>query len=172
MGAEAMAAVEHFLPETDVHPIDIVETLAEQADWEFDRVGEDQIAVAVQAVWRTYSLSLIWSRRDDMLRLISTFEFNPPAERAAEFHALLNIVNDKVWGGSFTHWRDEALLAYRSGLTLAGGAHATPEQVEAMVLTAIGLSERFYPAFQLVGWAEESAEAAAAIAIEHAFGTA
>ena len=74
MGAEAMAAVEHFLPETDLHPIDIVETLAEQAEWEFDRVGEDQIAVAVEGVWRTYSLSLIWSRRDDMLRLISTFE--------------------------------------------------------------------------------------------------
>lgn len=167
-----MAAVEHFHPETDVHPIDIVETLAEQAEWEFDRVGEDQIAVAVEAVWRTYSLSLIWSRHDDMLRLISTIEFNPPDERVAEFHRLLNLVNDKVWGGSFTLWREEGLLSYRSGLTLAGGAHATPEQVEAMVLTAIGLSERFYPAFQLVGWGDESAEEAADIAIEQAFGTA
>jgi hypothetical protein len=167
-----MAAVEHFLPETDVHPIDIVETLAEQAEWEFDRVGEDQIAVAVEAVWRTYSLSLIWSHRDDMLRLISTFEFNPPEERLAELHRLLNIVNDKVWGGSFTHWADEKLLAFRSGLTLAGGAHATPEQIEAMVLSAIGLSERFYPAFQLVGWADDSAEDAAEMAIEQAFGTA
>ncbi|HUF88033.1 MAG TPA: YbjN domain-containing protein [Thermohalobaculum sp.] len=167
-----MAAVEHFLPETDVHPIDIAETLAEQAAWEFDRVGEDQIAVAVEAVWRTYSLSLIWSRHDDMLRLISTIEFNPPEARVAEFHHLLNIVNDKVWAGSFTLWREEKILAYRSGLTLAGGAHATPEQVEAMVLTAIGLSERFYPAFQLVGWGEESAEEAAAIAIGQAYGTA
>lgn len=172
MGAEAMAAVEHFLPETDLHPIDIVETLAEQAEWEFDRVGEDQIAVAVEGAWRTYSLSLIWSRRDDMLRLISTFELNPPEPRLAEFHRLLNIVNDKVWGGSFTLWRAEKVLAYRSGLTLAGGAHATPEQVEAMVLTAVGLSERFYPAFQLVGWGEEDAEDAAGIAIEQAFGTA
>lgn len=172
MGAETMAAVEHFLPEADLHPIDIVETMAEQAEWEFDRVGEDQIAVAVEGAWRTYSLSLIWSRHDDMLRLISTFEFNPPAERIAEFHRLLNLVNDKAWGGSFTHWADEKLLAYRSGLTLAGGAHATPEQVEAMVLTAIGLTERFYPAFQLVGWSDEDAEEAAAIAIDQAFGTA
>ena len=172
MGAEAMAAVEHFLPEADVHPIDIVETMAEAAEWEFDRVGEDQIAVAVEGAWRTYSLSLIWSRHDDMLRLIATFELNPPAERAGEFHRLLNIVNDKVWGGSFTHWPDEKILAYRSGLTLAGGAHATPEQIEAMVLTAIGLTERFYPAFQLVGWSEETAEEAAEIAIGHAYGTA
>lgn len=167
-----MAAVEQYLPETDVHPIDIVETMAEQAEWEFDRVGEDQIAVAVEGVWRTYSLSLIWSRHDDMLRLISSFELNPPEERLAEFHRLLNLVNDKVWGGSFTLWREEKILAYRSGLTLAGGAHATPEQIEAMVLTAIGLSERFYPAFQLVGWSDEDAETAAGIAIDQAFGTA
>ena len=172
MGAEAMAAVEHFLPEADVHPIDIVETMAEAAEWEFDRVGEDQIAVAVEGQWRTYSLSLIWSRHDDMLRLIATFELNPPDARATEFLRLLNLVNDKVWGGSFTHWADEKLLAYRSGLTLAGGAHATPEQVEAMVLTAIGLAERFYPAFQLVGWSDETAEEAVEVAIGQAYGTA
>lgn len=167
-----MAAAEQFLPETDVHPIDIVETMAEQAAWEFDRVGEDQIAVAVEGVWRTYSLSLVWSRHDDMLRLIASFELNPPEERLAEIYRLLNLVNDKVWGGSFTLWRAEKLVAYRSGLTLAGGAHATPEQIEAMVLTAIGLAERFYPAFQLVGWSEEGAETAVGIAIDQAFGTA
>ncbi len=41
-----------------------------------------------------------------------------------------------------------------------------------MLLTAVGLCERFYPAFQLVGWGEEDAEAAANIAIDQAFGTA
>jgi hypothetical protein len=167
-----MAAVEHHLPETDIHPIDMVETLAEQWSWDFDRVGEDQIAVAVEGAWRTYSLSLMWSGHDDMLRLFCTFELNPPAERVGEFFRLLNIVNDKIWGGSFTFWSEQGLLAYRGGLTLAGGAHATVEQIESMVHTAIGLSERFYPAFQLVGWSEESAEAAVEVAIEEAYGTA
>ena len=48
------------------------------------------------------------------------------------------------------------MMAFRYGLTLAGGATATPEQIEAMVLTAVGYSERFYPAFQLVGWSNHS----------------
>ncbi len=167
-----MTAVEHYLPETDVHPIDIVETLAEQCSWDFDRVGEDQIAVAIEGAWRTYSLSLAWSGHDDMLRLFCTFDLNPPEERLGEFYRLLNIVNDKIWGGSFTLWREQELLAYRCGLTLAGGAHATPEQIESMLHSAIALSERFYPAFQLVGWSEESAEVAVEIAIEEAYGTA
>jgi hypothetical protein len=167
-----MAAVEHYLAETDVHPIDIVETLAEQSSWDFDRVGEDQIAVAIEGAWRIYSLSLAWSGHDDMLRLLCTFEMNPPEARLNEFHRLLNIVNDKIWGGGFTLWREQGLLAYRCGLTLAGGAHLTPEQVESMLHSAIALSERFYPAFQLVGWSGDSAEEAAKIAIDEAYGTA
>ena len=57
-------------------------------------------------------------------------------------------------------------------VTLAGGATATPEQIEAMVLSAVALSERFYPAFQLAGWGEEDAETAMMIAIDEAYGTA
>jgi hypothetical protein len=58
-------------------PIDIVETLAEHHAWEFDRVTDDQIAMAVEGQWRTYSLTLAWSDADETLRLICTFEMEP-----------------------------------------------------------------------------------------------
>jgi len=167
-----MTAIEQDFPTADIHPIDIVETLAEQASWEFDRVGENQIAMAVEGGWHTYSLTLMWSDYDDMLRLVCTFELTPPEDRLDAFHALLNIANDRIWGGGFTLWRSEGLLVYRAGLSLAGGASATPEQVEAMVCAAIAQSERFYPAFQLVGWSDETPEQAARIALEQAYGTA
>lgn len=167
-----MTAIEQDFHTADIHPIDIVETLAEQCEWDFDRVGEDQIAMAIEAQWRTYSLSLAWSRYDDMLRLVCTFELNPPEDRLEEFYRLLNLANDRVWGGGFTYWPEQRLVAFRYGLTLAGGAHATPEQVEAMVLSAVGLAERFYPAFQLVCWANSTAEEGAEMAIEEAYGTA
>ena len=167
-----MTAVEHHLSDTDLHPIDIAQTLAEQCHWDFDRVGEDRIAVSIEGTWRNYSLTLAWSGHIDMLRLFCTFELKPPEQRLDEFYRLLNIVNDKILSGSFIHWRDQELLCYRCGLTLAGGAHATPEQISSMLHAAVALSERFYPAFQLVGWSEETAEAAVKIAIEEAYGTA
>ncbi|MEM9336816.1 MAG: YbjN domain-containing protein [Patescibacteria group bacterium] len=167
-----MPAIEQNFHATDIHPIDIVETLAEQCEWDFDRVGEDQIAMAIEAQWRTYSLSLAWSRYDDMLRLVCTFELNPPEERLTEFYRLLNLANDRVWGGGFTHWPEQCLVAFRYGLTLAGGAQATPEQVEAMVLSAVGLAEHFYPAFQSVCWTNSTAEESAELVIEEAYGTA
>ena len=42
-----MAQTEMFL-EDEIHPIDIVEHLAEHHEWELDRIEENQIAMAVQ----------------------------------------------------------------------------------------------------------------------------
>lgn len=167
-----MTVIEHDHHGADIHPIDMVESLAEASEWEFDRVGRNQIAMAIEGSWRTYSLTLAWSDHDDMLRLVCTFEFAPPAGRVEAFHALLNLVNDRIWGGSFSHWAEQELLAFRYGLTLAGDAEATPEQIESMILNAVGLSERFYPAFQLIGWGDETPRKALGIAIEQHYGTA
>ena len=167
-----MTAIEHEYLSTEIHPIDMVETLAEAAEWEFDRIGENQIAMAVEGVWRVYSLNLDWSSRDDTLRLICSFELTPPEERSAEMLELLNLVNDRIWSGSFVLWPEHKLMAFRYGLTLAGGATATPEQIEAMVLNAVGYAERFYPAFQLVGWSNQTPRETLGIAIDEAYGTA
>jgi len=70
-----MALNEQFLEE-EIHPIDIVEHIAEHHEWEFDRIEENQIAMAVEAQWRTYSLTLAWSGFDETLRLICTFSLH------------------------------------------------------------------------------------------------
>lgn len=167
-----MTAIEHDFHSIDIHPIDMAESLAQQCQWDFERADEDQIAMVVEASWRTYSVNIAWSPYDDMLRLVCTFDLSPPEEQMTEFFRLINLVNDRVWCGGFTLWPEHKLMAFRYGLTLGGGATATPEQIEAMVLSAVGLSERFYPAFQLVGWSNQSAEESLNVAIEDAYGTA
>ena len=167
-----MAAVEQFFHSDDVHPIDMAETLAEFREWDFDRIGEDQIAMAVEAQWRTYSVTLAWSGHDETLRLICTFEFDPPEARLGEMLAAIEGANDRCWTGGFNLWREQKMMVYRYGLTLAGGAMATPQQVDAMMRAAIGACERFYPAFQLVGWGEETAPDALSIAMADAYGRA
>jgi hypothetical protein len=92
----------------DLHPIDIVETIAEDRAWEFDRVTDDQIAMAVEGQWRTYSLTLAWSPQDETLRLICTFEMEPPPHRMGELYDVLNRTNDMVWTGAFTYGRNRS----------------------------------------------------------------
>lgn len=156
----------------DLHPIDIVEHLAEHHDWQFDRVADDQIAMAVEGQWRTYSITLAWSGYDETLRLICTFDMDPPDARMSEVYNVLNSINDQCWAGAFSFWEEQRLMVYRYGLILAGGQMATPEQIDTMINTAVLASERFYPALQLVAWGDEKPAAAMNVAIHEAYGRA
>lgn len=167
-----MTTSEGYLNTDDLHPIDIVETLAAHHDWDFDRVTEDQIAMAVEGQWRTYSITLAWSGHDETLRLICTFEMDPPEARLPALHDVLNRANDMVWTGGFSFWREQRLMVWRYGLTLAGNQIASAEQVDRMISEAVTSAERFYPAFQLVCWGDDSPERAMNVAMGQAYGRA
>ena len=130
-----MSLAEDFLISDELHPIDIVETLAEHRDWDFDRIGDDQIAMAVVGQWRTYSITLAWSGADETLRLICTFEREPPDERLGQLYEALNRVNDLCWAGAFTFWAPQKLMVYRYGLVLAGGQIAGEDDCAEIVQT-------------------------------------
>lgn len=164
-----MSLSEHI--QDDSHPIDIVETLAEHHDWEFDRIGEDQIAMAVEGVWRTYSITLAWSRHDDTLRMIVSFEMQPPTDRLPELFEALNLINDECWTGAFSYWTAQQLMVFRYGL-LAGDQGVSVEQVLTLIDTAVAACERFYPAFQLVCWGNACPQDALQVAIAEAYGRA
>lgn len=166
-----MSLTEHFSTE-DLHPIDIVEGIAEHHDWDFDRVTDDQIAMAVEGQWRTYSLTLAWSPQDETLRLICTFEMDPPKARLPELFEVLNATNDTCWAGAFSYWAEQKLMVWRYGLLLAGGQAACPEQIDTMIRAAVLSAERYYPAFQLVVWGNEAPAAAMQIAMAEAYGRA
>lgn len=166
-----MALSEQFLEE-DLHPIDIVEHLAEHHDWDFDRIGDDQIAMAVEGQWRTYSITLAWSNYDETLRMVCSFEMEPPSERENELYELLNKMNDQCWAGAFTYWANQKLMVYRYGLVLAGGQMASPEQIDTMITAAVLSAERYYPAIQLVTWGNRDPEDAMQVAIAEAYGRA
>lgn len=166
-----MALSEHYLDD-DIHPIDLVENLAAHHAWEFERLEDDQIAMSVEGQWRTYALTLAWSGYDETLRLICSFEMEPPKEALPRLYEALNEINDQCWAGSFTYWEKERLMVYRYGLVLAGGQIASPEQIDTMINAAILSAERYYPAIQLVVWGERTAQEALQVAIAEAYGRA
>ncbi|TDK41265.1 YbjN domain-containing protein [Antarcticimicrobium luteum] len=165
-------ALSEYILEDDIHPIDIVEHLAEYHDWDFDRIGDDQIAMAVEGQWRTYSITLAWSGYDETLRLVCTFEMDPPEDQIGRLYELLNAMNDQCWAGAFTYWADQKLMVYRYGLVLAGGQVASPEQIDTMINAAVLSAERYYPAIQLLVWGGRTPRQAMQAAIAEAYGRA
>ena len=167
-----MSFSEDYLLSDDLHPIDIVENIAAHHEWQFNRVTDDQIAMAVEGQWRTYALTLAWSAQDETLRLICTFEMEPPTDKMGALYDVLNRCNDMVWNGAFTFWPEQKLMVWRYGLCLAGGQMVAPEQIDLLISAAVTASERFYPAFQLVSWADKSPADAMKVAIAEAYGRA
>lgn len=167
-----MALTEHYVDSEEQHPIDVVENIAEHHAWEFDRIADDQIAMAVEGQWRTYSITLAWSAYDETLRLICTFEMEPPEEKMGAIFEMLNSVNDLCWSGSFTWWGEQKLMVYRYGLVLAGDQVAGSEQVDTLIKAAVTNCERFYPAFQLATWGDRKPSDALQIAMAEAYGRA
>ncbi|PKQ12770.1 MAG: diacylglyceryl transferase [Alphaproteobacteria bacterium HGW-Alphaproteobacteria-1] len=166
-----MALSEHYLSD-DLHPIDIVEHIAEHHDWEFDRIGDDQIAMAIEGQWRTYAITLAWSGHDETLRLVCTYEMEPPEDRLAVLYEMLNAVNDQCWSGAFTWWGEQKLMVWRYGLVMSGTQGPSPEQIDAALGAAVTASERYYPAFQLAIWGGKSPRDAMQVAIAEAYGRA
>ena len=166
-----MALTEHFYEE-EIHPIDIVEHIAEHHEWDFDRIADDQIAMAVEGQWRTYSITLAWSGFDETLRMICTFEMQPPKEKLGALFEVLNSINDQCWAGAFTFWQDHSLMVYRYGLVLSGGQFASPEQIDTLISSAVSSAERYYPALQLVVYGDQPPKQALQVAIAEAYGRA
>jgi hypothetical protein len=166
-----MALSEHDLS-ADLHPIDLVEHIAEHHDWEFDRIGDDQIAMAIEGQWRTYSITLAWSGHDETLRMVCTFEMEPPEDRLPALYEILNLVNDQCWSGAFTWWGEQKLMVWRYGLVMAGAQGATAEQIDTLLGAAVMSAERYYPAFQLAVWGDSSPRDAMQVAIAEAYGRA
>ena len=166
-----MALSESYL-EDDIHPINIVENLAAEHDWDFDRIGDDQIAMAVEGQWRTYSITLVWSGYDETLRMVCTFEMEPPEDKLPGLYELINAMNDQCWAGAFTYWAKQKLMVYRYGLVLAGGQVASPEQIDTIINAAVASAERYYPAIQLHVWGGRPPAEAMQVAIAEAYGRA
>ena len=93
-------------------------------------------------------------------------------ERLPEIYEALNRINDLCWDGAFTYWHLQRLMVWRYGLVLSGGQIAGSEQVDRLIGSSVATAERFYPALQLVSWANQSPEQAMNVAMAEAYGRA
>jgi hypothetical protein len=142
------------------NPVDMIELIAAQNDWSFERSGEDEITVSVQGTWCDYHVSFSWMEEIEALHLACAFDIKVLDARKTEVMKLLALVNEQMWIGHFDLWQSEGVIMYRHALLLAGQAEASDEQIEAMLQNALEACERFYQAFQFVVWAGQSAKEA------------
>jgi len=143
--------------ESRSHPIAVVEDVASDNNWSFERSGEDEITIVTRGEWTDYQLSFTWMGEIEALHLACAFDMKVPPVRRAEVQRLVAAVNEQLWIGHFDLWTHTGLIMHRQALVLPGGITASSEQCENMLVGAIHACERYFPAFQFVVWAGKSA---------------
>jgi len=153
--------------ERQSNPVDMIEYVAANNDWAFERSGEDEIAMTVEGKWTDYHISFSWMEEFEALHLGCAFDIKVPENRVNEVTKLLAAINGQVLMGHFDLWRQEDVVIFRQSLLLAGGAEPTNRQVEVLLSSALDTCEAYYQAFQFVIWSGlDAAKAMEAVLFE------
>ena len=147
------------------NPIAVVEDVATDNNWAFERSGEDEVTIVAKGEWTDYQLSFTWMGEIEALHLACAFDMKIPQARLAEVQRLIAAINEQLWIGHFDIWTHTGMIMHRQALVLPGGASASTAQCESMLLAAIQACERYFAALQFVVWAGKSAPEAMAAAM-------
>src|ERR1700760_2792464 len=148
-----------------INPLAVVEDIAADNNWSFERSGEDEITIVSKGNWTDYQLSFTWMSEIEALHLACAFDMKIPDARRAEVQRLIAAINEQLWVGHFDIWTHTGMIMYRQALVLPGRMSASTAQCETMLVSALHACERYYPALQFVVSAGKTAQEAMAAAM-------
>ncbi|MFN9542648.1 MAG: YbjN domain-containing protein, partial [Alphaproteobacteria bacterium] len=84
-------------PSSGDNPLDLVEQLAAQNDWLYDRQGEDEMHLSFPGQNTDHHLSFNWRSNVETLQVSVQLEVKAPRNKRGEVAALINIINEQLW---------------------------------------------------------------------------
>ena len=156
----------------DVHPLDVIESVASQREWAFERAGDDEIAIHAGGRLSAYTVSYSWMEDCEALHLASAFDMKVARNRAGEVGRLVTLINEQLLMGHFDFWQRENVIMFRQSLILPGGLDPTERQIEALFESAVETCDVYFSAFQFVVWSGQTARDALDSALFETIGNA
>lgn len=147
------------------NPVDMVEFVACERDWLFERLCDDELSVSVKGLHGDYAVSFSWMEECEALHFACASDLRIPERCEAEVLRLVAKINEGLLVGHFDLWPSEGAVMFRHTLLLSGGAEPTSQQAESMLTYGLQHCERYLQAFQFVIYAGRSAEEALACSL-------
>src|SRR4030088_819461 len=83
------------------NPLAVVEDIAADNNWSFERSGEDEVTMVSKGDGTHYQMSFTWMSVIEALHLACAFDMKIPVARRAEVQRLIAAVNEQLWIGHF-----------------------------------------------------------------------
>lgn len=156
----------------DAAPVEMLAALFAAHGWQFENVGEEEIAGEVPGSWTTYQLRAIWRAEDRVLQVLCLPDIRIAQDKRRAADELIALVNEQVWLGHFEIWSQGQVLLYRHGIMLGEEGVLPLAMAQLAVESAITECDRFYPALQFVLWGDKTPAEALEAALIDAVGEA
>jgi len=131
-------------------PLDVVERVLSAENLTFERTEDGDLAFALSGDWKDYELWFAWRPEADCLQLCLSIDMRAASERRNAAHALINLINQRVWLGHFEVWADEGEVVFRHAMALPDAERPSMAQAASMIDAAVEAADRFYPAFDFL----------------------
>ncbi len=155
-------------------PIDTVQSWFNANGWTNEKIGDEEVVAAAQGAWGQYELRAIWRDDDRVLQFLAFPDVTVQATHFGAIYETIGLINEQLWLGHFELWSGNGTITFRHAVLLENdeGPTLDPDQVDALVDSAMGELDRFYPVFQFVMWGGKTPQEALAAAMVETAGEA
>tara|TARA_B100001769_G_C21973503_1_gene523626 strand:- start:11 stop:499 length:489 start_codon:yes stop_codon:yes gene_type:complete len=143
-----------------LNPIDIVEEVIYQKNWNFSRSADHELVAEISSQWCLYRLYFTWSENINALSLSITFDIKFPKTKLKNAYELLGLINENLWIGHFDITSRNGIPAFRHTILSNSESETLHKKFEDLVDIGIYECEKFYPCFEQVLFDEISPEKA------------
>lgn len=140
------------------NPLDILENIAGQNEWPFERSNDEEIIVAVSGQWCDFHIRYFWAMEDNLLQAAGMLDMRIPVNKKAKMLETINLVNERLAIGHFSIWTEDNTLMFRHSSILGADHDLTAVTCEKTTDAILAESNKYYPVFQFVLWAGKSPE--------------
>src|SRR3954451_7376236 len=116
-------------------PLAVVEHVLSGENPACDRSDDGDLAFALTGDWKDYELWFAWRPEADCLQLCLSLELKVSKDQLSQAHALLALINPRVWLGHFELWAEDGEIIFRNAMTLPHGERPTMAQAASMIDT-------------------------------------
>ncbi len=132
------------------NPIDTVESIFSNQDFELDRRNLNEVAIEIQGKWNNMLLFFAWEENMRCLHMSCLMNIESKIEDRSKIFELLALVNEDLWVGHFSYWTEQNMPVFKHSMIVTDTESEFEGKISQLIDIAVKECERMYPIFNVV----------------------
>lgn len=145
-----MASLFDTLHKDITNPLDKIEGILHSNDWEYERIGKNELIVSLNGKYCEYQLIFLWQADMRAIQISIHYDIIINNRNTTNSSNALMTINEQTWMGHFEIASDTSMPLYRYTCLINPDDKHSYEQLESIIDIALAQCETNYAAFSLL----------------------